>query len=166
MNLLRFLGVCLCLSNSDLVFGQGGPGGGVGGGGPVALDCVKLVQKSCEDVYGTWPGPRPPIANCWAIECVDENYCVIGESHAIFWNTNQPSWVAKLDIHVGVPSGETGRFMSDKRTELNCKYIEVCEYECDVDPMNGNKRCKMMHRVYDALYKYQVDHGSCDGPIN
>jgi hypothetical protein len=135
---------------------------------PVGATCVKLVNKSCEDVYGSWPGPNAGGTNCEFLQCETDTLCTTGEVAAIFWNRDLPGWQHKHEYWGGVPSaGEQGRTKGNPQPFATCKYMEACMYECFENPMNGQKRCRKMHRYEDTLTEYTHDFGVvCPLPQN
>ncbi|MFN8742844.1 MAG: hypothetical protein ACK5YR_23170 [Pirellula sp.] len=136
-----------------------------GQGGPAVVDCVKLVNKSCGNMFGAWPGAPVGGTNCSEIVCATETQCSIGEPLALFWNANQEQWDLKRWFHIGVGTGEPGQSMSNVFTVFTCGYIDVCEYECVYNPVFNTWRCKTASRLWSRLYGYQNDLGPCGGPI-
>lgn len=153
MRMLQVFFFGLFVMNLNIVLGQ------------EVVSCVKLVTKSCNDAHGAWPG-TPTGIDCAFLECATETSCTTGEPATHFWNTDLLSWHWPFDFHVDVTPGEeaTGRSMRNPEQIFVCKYIEVCDYDCEVDPMTLVRRCKRMYRDETSFYLYEDDLGPCFGP--
>jgi len=127
--------------------------------------CVKVVQKSCLDVYGAWPGPGTPETDCRFKDCVDDYNCVIGEVAVLYWVRAAGDWNQKVDTNVQPLPGEPGELRKDSVVSCYCTYTDVCDYDCVIDPIGGTKRCKSMNRTDTAITKLITVVGTCVGGI-
>ena len=125
--------------------------------------CVKIANKSCDYFYGAWPGPAPGAPNdCKFLPCANAYNCTNGEVAVLYWNRTQDFWNDPTEVHIPPGEGEPGNLMTQKYSVGVCKYMDVCDYACVVNPIGGN-RCKTMYRTDWNLWKWQVNVGECTG---
>lgn len=121
------------------------------------LVCAVVVEKTCEDMHGSYPDPN---TDCGAVTCATDDYCTTGEvlvvyrSHGVTpeeWNT------FKFETLVGA-SFPAGRLYSQNSDF--CEYQDVCEYECIFVVGKGN-RCKLFFRTELRFAVKNHDVGPC-----
>ncbi len=126
--------------------------------------CVKTVQKSCADVYGAWPGPgNGPPSDCKFKDCVDNYTCVSGEVAVLYWVKSQADWSVTVETHVPPLSGEVGELRKDSEVSTTCKYQDVCDYDCVIEPIGGGRHCKTMNREDTDIMRLETVVGVCTG---
>ena len=129
-----------------------------------ALDvtgCVKIVQKTCKDMFGPY---YPVTTACSKIDCAPP-YCGGGEPEPYFfpYQTEQNWNTGTSNQAISSTKSDGGRMRHNKNYTRDCVEIGTCDTQCIYDESEDKYHCvTSSYSITLRLYELTIDDGECD----